>query len=289
MMRYSARECAFSQSFSTPAGIAGAIGRDGRGSAEPGNPSDSWCGSVQQVKPLEANPLATKLQCFIALSSEETIALALLTLHRKAIRAEQVIVHEGEVPTHVYLILHGFAYRFKMLCDGRRQILGFLLPGDLIEVDVYNGGGPDHSVAALNDSMVAMIPRAALADLRIKHPNINAACLLVSLSERSILREWLINVGQRNAVQRIGHLFCEIYSRLQAIGRCDGDGSIDFPLTQTALADTIGLTTVHVNRSLKQLRKGGLITFRRRRHTIVDLTRLAEVAGFNDDYLRLKR
>lgn len=202
-------------------------------------------------------------------------------------RAEQVLIHDGEIPTHAYLIVKGFAYRYKLLDDGRRQILGYLIPGDLCEIDLPPGALPDHCVAALNAATVAVISMTGLAALRSEHPNIDRLCSLIALTDRSILREWLMNIGQRNAIQRIGHFFCEIRARMEAIGELAPDGSIDLPLTQAVLADTTGLTTVHVNRSLKKLRKEGLVALRGHRLSILDRGRLEEMAAFNQDYLRL--
>jgi CRP-like cAMP-binding protein len=242
---------------------------------------------VADVEPLQATSLATKLACLQRLSAEECIAIQTLACRVRKIGVEQVFVHEGTSANHVFLVLEGFAYRYKLLADGRRQILGFLLPGDLSDFDAGNNVRHDHSIAAMQESLVGTVSVADLAALRAKHPNINRACSLASLLERSILRQWVMNVGQRNALQRISHLFCEVSTRLKAVGQQKDDGSITFPVTQAALADTIGLTTVHVNRSLKQLRKDGLIALRSQRLTILDHARLEELAGFDEDYLQL--
>jgi CRP-like cAMP-binding protein len=242
---------------------------------------------VADGEPCEVFPLETKLACFQQLSIEDRTAIQTLACRVRKVGTEQVFVHEGTSANHVNLILDGFAYRYKLLEDGRRQILGFLLPGDLCDFDAGNSVRHDHFIGTLQDSLVGAVSVADLAALRAKHPNINKACSLAALLERSILRQWVMNVGQRNAVQRIGHLFCEISVRLIAVGRQMDDGSIIFPVTQTTLADTIGLTTVHVNRSLKQLRKDGLVALRSQRLTILDHARLADLAGFDEDYLQL--
>lgn len=239
--------------------------------------------------PRPANPLVTKLQCFHPLGPDEAAALDDLGGDPATMQPEQVLVHDGEAPASVCLILEGFAYRYKSTADGRRQILGYLIPGDLCEVELRGKGRFDHGVAALSGGKVARIPIAAWTGLRSQFPGIDRGCALASLSERSILREWLMNVGQRNALQRLAHFFCEISARLRAIGHVNPDGSVYFPVSQAALADTTGLTTVHVNRSLKQLRKDGMIHLRRQQLTILDRHRLAQLAEFDGDYLRLKR
>lgn len=238
-------------------------------------------------EPSGASALATKLALFHRLSAEEHSALQSLSCRVRKVDAEQVFVQDGTSENHVFVIIQGFAYRYKLLDDGRRQILGFVLPGDLCDTDAGKSVRHDHFVAAMQESEVGMIAVADLAALRAKYPNINKACSLAAMLERSILRQWVMNVGQRNAVQRISHLLCEISIRLKAVGQENADGSINFPLTQAALADTMGLTTVHVNRSLKQLRKDGLIALRSHRLTILDYGRLADLAGFDEDYLQL--
>jgi CRP-like cAMP-binding protein len=230
-----------------------------------------------------------KLGCFIHLLPDEKAAIGALVQQTNAIPAEQSLIEDGEVQSHTSLLLQGFAYRYKLLSNGRRQILGYLIPGDFCEAELRNGGRSDHCVAALNNAVVAPISIQSFTNLRGQYPNIHRACMLASLSERSILREWIVNVGQKTALQRISHFFCEIVLRLEAIGRLQTDGSIDFPLNQVALADTAGLTTVHVNRSLKRLRDDGLIAFSRQRLKILDRERLIHVAGFDEEYLRLKR
>jgi CRP-like cAMP-binding protein len=238
------------------------------------------------VEPPATSPLTKKLKCFRQLSAEEIIAINVLPCRSKQMGVEQVFIHEGTIANHLFLILEGFAYRYKLLADGRRQIMAFLLPGDLCNFRFAQGEPADHSVAALSNASVGIISIAAFASLRTEYPKINDACSLALLSERTILRQWVMNVGQRNALQRISHLFCEISARMNAIGRGNEGGLIDFPLTQAALADTIGLTTVHVNRSLRLLRDRGLIAYRRQRVTIVDASGLASQAGFDHDYLR---
>jgi CRP-like cAMP-binding protein len=237
--------------------------------------------------PPGASALATKLSLFQKLSAEEHCAIQSLACRVRNVGAEQVFVHDGTSENRIFLINEGFAYRYKLLSDGRRQILGFLLPGDLCDFDAGKNVRHDHFVAAMQDSVVGAIAVADLAGLRASYPNIHKACSLAALVERSILRQWVMNVGQRNAVQRISHLLCEISIRLKAVGQQNDDDSINFPLTQAALADTMGLTTVHVNRSLKQLRKDGLIALRSHRLTILDRARLADLAGFDEDYLQL--
>jgi CRP-like cAMP-binding protein len=189
----------------------------------------------------------------------------------------------------VLLILEGCAYRYKVLPDGHRQILAYLLPGDLSDVEFGEDTRADHSVAALIETVVARIPLSQIVAVQVQYPNIQRAFSLILGAERSILRHWLLNVGQRSAVQRVSHFLCEFSSRMIAHGQIEAGQSIRLPLSQAVLADTTGVTTVHVNRVLQQLRRDGLIALRRQQLTILDPVRLARLAEFNEGYLFKER
>ncbi len=252
----------------------------------------------RRVKPTEcegfpdgdsvANPLVAKLERFVSLGFDEVASIDALCRERRKLPADHLIIEEGSRPDHVCMILHGFAYRYKTLAGGRRQILGYLVPGDLCDVHFAVFDRLDHSIAALGDCQVVEMPIAALLDLIARHPSIERGLALAALVDRSILHEWLLNIGQRNAYQKLSHFFCEMSARLEAIGHVNGDGSLDLPLNQAALADTIGLTLVHINRTLQRMRSEGLIALRGRRLTIQDQQRLAAIAGFEKDYLTLQ-
>ncbi|MEO7366213.1 MAG: Crp/Fnr family transcriptional regulator [Sphingomicrobium sp.] len=237
----------------------------------------------------ERNALLCKLERFARLSFDEVTAVETLSERPKSLEAEHTLFRDGELPLHVCLIVEGFAYRYKLTADGRRQILGYLLPGDLCDVEFADGNRSDHSVAVLGGALVASITLTRINELRTLHPRIERAFLLASLAERSILREWLTNVGQRSAVEGISHLICEMLARLRAIGRFSPGLPIELPVSQAAMADSIGVTTVHANRSLKLLRKEGLIAIRRQKLTILNPERLARIAGFDQGYLGLDR
>ena len=192
------------------------------------------------------------------------------------------------MPDHVYLIVRGMACRYKLLSNGQRQVLGYLIPGDLCDVNFLRLSKSDHSVALLSDALVVKIPMRQMVDLLTCYPRIERALALAALLDIAILREWLLNVGQRNALQKLSHFFCEMMVRLSAIDQTHGDGSFDLPVNQATLADTTGLTPVHINRTLQRLRSDGLITLSKRRLTILQFDRLAAIAGFDDNYLRCK-
>ena len=240
-------------------------------------------------RPTHPNPLVTKLETFAQLGAEDIGAIEALSRNPKPYRAEQVLIHEGSSIGHVCLIVEGLACRYKLLPGGRRQIMGYLIPGDLCDVHFVVFNKPDHSVALVGDSTVVKIPTHKIMELIVRYPRIERALSLASLIDNAILREWLLNIGQRDALQKLSHLFCEMSVRLKAIGRVHEDGSFDLPANQVTLADTIGLTSVHINRTLQRLRTDGLIRLRHRRLTILDMNRLAAIAGFDESYLRMRR
>ena len=240
------------------------------------------------TKPPEArSALATKLGTFVQLSADEIDALEALSRHPKQYRSDQILVHEGASVDHVCLIVQGLACRYKLLVDGRRQITGYLIPGDICDIHFVMFNTPDHSVALVGDSQVVKIPTHKIKELITRSPTIARALSLAGLVDCAILREWLLNIGQRDAMQKLSHLFCEMSVRMKAIGRIHVDGSFELPTNQVTLADTIGLTPVHINRTLQRLRTAGLIRLCQRRLTIIDPERLALIAGFNGNYLRI--
>ena len=235
------------------------------------------------------NPLVRKLETFVKLSTDEIGALEALSRSPKPYRTEQIIIHEGAAVDHVCLIVQGLACRYKLLAGGRRQIMGYLVPGDICDVHFVMFNTPDHSVALVGDSQVVKIPTHKIRELILRFPPIGRALSLAGLVDCAILREWLLNIGQRDALQKLSHLFCEMSVRLKTIGRVHEDGSFELPANQVTLADTIGLTSVHINRTLQRLRTDGLIRLRHRRLTILDMNRLAAIAEFDESYLRMRR
>ncbi len=195
-------------------------------------------------------------------------------------------MREGDKPAHIHLILDGWACRYKSLPDGRRQTVALLIPGDLCDINVYILRELDHSIGAITGIRVARIEKEEFDELAQNHPRILQALYWNELVGAAIQREWTLNVGQRSAYERIAHLFVELFHRLRIIG-LTRDHSCDFPLTQNDIADVSGLTSVHVNRTLQELRRNGLIELRGRELTILDLEALSQAAMFNPNYLHL--
>lgn len=231
------------------------------------------------------NALIQKLGRFVPLTKPERDALEYLSRDPAQYVRGAELIAEGEQPVAVFLILEGWAFRFKHLADGSRQISAYLIPGDVCDVQTFLFEKMDHSIGLLCDAKVVKIPAAEMLDIMDRFPRIERALLWATLVDEATLREWLLNVGQRTAKQKLAHLFCELCIRLRVVGLVDDEWSFISPPTQAELGDTTGMTTVHVNRSLQSLRADGLISTNNGRLTILDFKRLARFAGFEEDYL----
>jgi len=206
----------------------------------------------------------------------------------RELSARRDVIREGDKPRGVNLMIEGWACRYKQLPDGRRQIVQFFIPGDLCDSNVFILKEMDHSIGAITRLRYAEISPADFEDLLARSPRIAQALWWNELVCASISREWTTNVGQRSAFERLAHLFCEMYLRLRAVGLTE-NGSCDWPVTQNDLAEATGLTAVHVNRTLQELRRQNMIELQGKKLNIPDLERLEEAAMFNPNYLHLDR
>ena len=220
----------------------------------------------------------------VTITREDSEALADLPWSERAFGRDAYVVREGERTTTCALLVRGFAFRQKLVSDGARQIISIHIPGEF--VDLQNSLLPvsDHNVQCLGRASFAMVSKAALLELSASCPNIARAIFLDTLLDASIFREWVVNVGRRDARARIAHLLCELADRLKAAGATDGE-IYDFPLTQEQVADATGLTAVHTNRTLQSLRRDGLISLSSSRLVILDWNALVDVGDFNERYL----
>jgi CRP-like cAMP-binding protein len=234
------------------------------------------------------NPLIQKLQHGADLTDEDRQVLEKVITEPRIVDPRQDMIHEGDRPENVHLILEGFACRYKLLPGGERQIMAYFVPGDLCDLHVSILGEMDHSIATLSRCKVVYIPRRAIEEITENNGRINRALWWATLVDEATLREWLVNMGRRPADKQLAHLLCELLVRLQAVGLAT-ENSYDFPVTQAELADTLGISTVHVNRMLQQLRKDGLLTLQGNRLTITDVDGLKGLADFNPNYLHLTR
>jgi CRP-like cAMP-binding protein len=238
--------------------------------------------------PLDSNhvlaPLVHKLEQWHPLDEEERHALLTLPHTTRNLKAHNYIAWDGDRPQNACLMLSGFAYRHKLAGNGSRQILSIHMKGDLFDLQNSLLGTADHNVQMMTDGTLALIPTQAVVDLAFRTPAIGMAMWYETLVEGSILREWILNVGRRDAFTAIAHLLCEFAIRAEAaqVGQLE---SYELPLTQEQLADALGLTSVHVNRTLMQLEREGHIRRNRRVIEIDDWKELAKVADFEPRYL----
>lgn len=232
------------------------------------------------------NPLIRKLEGFAPLSDTDRATLTRISAKPRQVAAGKDLVREGDAPVGVFLVMDGMACRHKLRATGARQIMAYLVPGDLCDLDVALLSQMDHTITTLSPCSVVCLSPETVADLLANHPQIARALRIAQLIDEATLREWLVNVGRRAAPERLAHLLCEMLLRLRAVGHASKD-AYALPVTQTELADTLGLTSVHVNRTLRELRQKGLIELRRGRVTILDWSRLRELAEFRSNYLHL--
>lgn len=234
------------------------------------------------------SPLALRLDAYTRLSRDDRAAIERVSRTIREVSPRRDLIREGDKPRYVHLVIEGWAHRYKTLPDGRRQIVGFFIPGDFCDLNVYILRHMDHSIGAITKLRVADIGREDMDALTVSYPRITQALWWAELVNSSIQREWTLNVGQRSAYERIAHLLVELFLRLESVGLTQGS-SCEFPLTQNDLADATGLTAVHVNRTLQELRRAGLIVLQGRTLTIPDMDRLKNAALFNSNYLHLDR
>ncbi len=226
-----------------------------------------------------------RLACYGPLSSEDLRLIEQLSANSRQYSTDDLVVKAGDPVERMFVVLDGLAGEFKLLADGRRQILPYLLPGDMTDPRQLLMSNWDHSICVLWPARIASLLPDAVQRLE-QHPNIRQAIARYSIVRQAISREWLVNVGNRTAFERLGHLLCETYARLKAVGLTNGD-SFELPLTQAELADTLALSAVHVNRTLMDLRRLGLVTFQNRNASIHDHGALCAAVGFDSAYLQM--
>jgi CRP-like cAMP-binding protein len=230
------------------------------------------------------DPLFKRWERNVTLFAEDKRAVVDLPWQRKAFGRDAYLAREGEPTKICSLLLDGLAFRQKLVSDGSRQIISFHIRGEFLDLQNCLLKIADHNVQALSRCTVAIVNKEALLNLMNDRPIVRRAIWLDSLVDASIFREWVVNVGRRDARQRIAHLLCELAARLKAAGQ-DYGPMYDFPITQEQIADATGLTAVHTNRTLQTLRKSGLINLSASKLTILNWDALAEAGDFSERYL----
>ncbi|MDP3551951.1 MAG: Crp/Fnr family transcriptional regulator [Novosphingobium sp.] len=237
-----------------------------------------------------ANAFTKRLSGYAPLNDADVGLLADACRNVRDVPAGHHLIMEGDSPDPVFVMLEGWACGYKILPDGGRQILAFMLPGDFCDIHIAVLKAVDHSIVTITNAKVASVPRAQMEVLVQARPTITRAFWWSQLVDQSVLRAWIVSMGRRTANERIAHLMCELYIRMRNIGLATDD-QCEMPLTQIVIADAVGLTPVHVNRVLKSLRLGKVMELRSGSLTIIDPVRLSEIAGFDGNYLhgRLKQ
>ena len=230
--------------------------------------------------------LIAKLEQRDHLSDEERAALAAIAVMGRHVTAGSDIVREGDSPKDCTLLLSGFAARYNALSDGRRQITAVHIKGDFVDLHSLLLRPMDHSVLALTDCTLALVPHDALRAVTEEFPHLSRMLWLNTLIDSAIHRRWLVAMGRLSASAHFGHFLCELWCRLSVVGQVNGY-SFDFPLTQNQVADVLGLSIVHVNRVAQELRQQELISWRAGKLTILEWERLQAVSEFDPTYLQL--
>lgn len=235
------------------------------------------------------NPMVQRMEQYMRFSDEDRRLLDdLVSQRQRYYAAREDIVREGDHSPDIHIVLSGLACRYKMLENGGRQVMAFLIPGDPCDSEIFILKSMDHSIGTIAPSLIASVSGEIMKELLLSRPGIALAFWWSTLQDEGILRERIIDEGRRDAYSRIAFMIYEVFLRMRAVGVI-GDQAFDFPITQTDLADATGLTPVHVNRMLQRLRDEGLIATEGKRWTVLDIAGLQRAGKFEASYLHLDR
>jgi CRP-like cAMP-binding protein len=232
--------------------------------------------------------LIRKLESIAPLAPEEKAALLRLPLRLKTVAAHQDIVRAGDTPSESCLIVAGFACRYSLTAEGKRQILSFHIAGDIPDLQSLYLDVMDHSLATLVPSSLAFIQHDDLRTSMRSHPGLGGLLWRDTLIDAAVFRQWMVGLGRRDAYGRIAHLLCELLVRLRAVELVE-DHAFTLPVTQAELGDAFGLSTVHVNRVLQDLRRDGLISLHGGCLKVLDWEGLQRASEFDPTYLHLAK
>lgn len=230
--------------------------------------------------------LVRRLRTTSAVTDEDIKAVNALPFSVREYPPERNIVGDGQRATECCLIIKGFCARSKTTSEGRRQILSIHIPGEIPDLMSLHLHVMDHDLSTLTPCTLGFINHDALRLLHRRQPNLADMFWRDTLIDAAMFREWIVNVGQRPAPARLAHVIVELRERLKVIGRVDG-ANFEMPLTQEQIGEALGITPVHANRVIKQLRQDGVVELHRGRGTVLDEGKLLELAGFDDRYLHL--
>jgi len=221
------------------------------------------------------------------ISAEEERAIREAVGERRDAPADCVVIRAGEELSASTLLLDGLMCRYKDLRDGQRQISALHVPGDFVDLHSFTLKRLDHNIMALTPCRFVQMPHERLTEITERFPHLTRVYWFLTTLDAAMHREWMLSLGRRTAIQRLAHLLCELFVRLDIVGLTDG-GSFPLGITQTDLAECTGLTAVHVNRTLRELRQRELVEISGRRVTIRDMRALQTLAEFDPSYLYLE-
>jgi len=230
------------------------------------------------------NRFVDKLRGFADLEPGDVSALEHVTAGARAFAPKQDLIREGDQPGPVFVVLEGWACRYKILPNGLRQVMAFLMPGDCCDLHVGMLAEMDHSIQALTPALIATIARTEMDAIMNAHPQIARAMYISQLVDEGTLRSWIVSMGRRSSMERVAHLMCELYLRAASVGGTAGR-TVILPLSQVVLAEALGMTAVHINRILRKLRTVGAMDLRRGNLVVLDPRHLVQIAGFDENYL----
>jgi CRP-like cAMP-binding protein len=231
--------------------------------------------------------IARRLDARFALDDEAVQAILRVPHRLRALKPGEYFLRENQRPLHSTVVIDGYVYRHKLVRDGGRQIVAIHLPGDFVDLQNILLDEADHNIQALTHASLCEFPHAELLELAFRHPAIGKALWREALVEASLFREWITNIGRRDARARVAHLLCELAVRREA-AELGSRQAFELPMTQEQLGDALALTAVHVNRTLRALEADGLIRRSKRAVMVGNWPRLRAAADFDPQYLHLK-
>lgn len=237
---------------------------------------------------MPAAPLIRKLEQFDRISDAERRLLEQAVVRQKAAAKGEDLVREGDRPSESLFLITGFAARYNLVRTGKRQITALHVPGDFVDLHSFLVKRMDHGVMAVTACTVGVVPHEALRVISETQPHLTRLLGVNIAVDAAIHRHWIVTIGRQSALEHAASLLCELFLRLQAVGLTEGH-SFKLPLTQAELGDCLGLSTVHVNRVVQELRAEGVIVWRGETVIIEDWPRLLQIAEFDPTFLCLER
>lgn len=229
-----------------------------------------------------------RLKSIHPLSRDEVRALEELPIQIMSLESDRDIVRMGDRPSQCCVVIEGFTCIYKLTSEGGRQIMAIHVPGDIPDIQSLHLGLMDFGLASVSSCTVGYIPHEEIRRMCDNYPRLGVALWRETLIDAAIYRDWMLNIGQREAFGRVAHLVCELIVRLRAVGLTEGD-SFKFPVTQANLADAFGISSAHMSRVFGALAADGLLQVTRQRVTVLDWDKLQEAGDFDPTYLHLER